>query len=188
MRCWFIPCPASTWFDETIHGLKKSHTPVQEVPRRGLLHIYFMEYNYIEVDKEFFPTRCKNYSPNAKIEVRMLTVGDAKLLAKIDENNSSQILYTILQRCTRLTNLKLDDLYLADRDYLLFYLRSCSFLKTDEAFKFKIKACESCKQPATFDINLSDLQLDTLDEFERQFKVFDKIIIIRPPRIRDMQY
>ncbi len=147
-----------------------------------------MDYNYIEVDKEFFPTRCKNYSPNAKIEVRMLTVGDAKLLAMIDENNSSQILYTILQRCTRLTNLKLDDLYLADRDYLLFYLRSCSFLKTDEAFKFKIKACESCKQPATFDINLSDLQLDTLDEFERQFKVFDNIIIIRPPKIRDVQY
>ena len=118
----------------------------------------------------------------------MLTVGDAKLLAMIDENNSSQILYTILQRCIRLTNLKLDDLYLADRDYLLFYLRSCSFLKTDEAFKFKIKACESCKQPATFDINLSDLQLDTLDEFERQFKVFDNIIIIRPPKIRDVQY
>ena len=147
-----------------------------------------MEYNYIEVDREFFPTRCKNYAPDAKIEVRMLTVGDVKLLAMIDENNSSQILYTILQRCTRLTNMKLDEMYLADRDYLLFYLRSCSFMKTDQAFKFKIKACEACKQPATFDINLSDLQLDTLDVFEKQFKVFDNIITIRPPRIRDVQY
>ena len=72
-----------------------------------------MDYNYVEVDKEFFPTRCKNYDKNVKIEVRMLTVGDAKLLAMIDENNSSNILYQILKRCTRLTNLKLDDMYIA---------------------------------------------------------------------------
>lgn len=188
MRCWFIPCPASTWFDETIHGLKKSHTSVQEVPHRGLLHIYFMNYNYVEVDKEFFPTHCKNYDENVKIEVRMLTVGDAKLLAMIDENNSSNILYQILKRCTRLTNLKLDDMYIADRDYLLFYLRSCSFMKTDQAFKFKIKSCDNCKQPASFDIRLDDLQLDTLDVFEKHFKVFDNIIIIRPPKVRDVQY
>ena len=147
-----------------------------------------MDYNYVEVDKEFFPTRCKNYDKNVKIEVRMLTVGDAKLLAMIDENNSSNILYQILKRCTRLTNLKLDDMYIADRDYLLFYLRSCSFMKSDQAFKFKIRSCDNCKQPASFDIRLDDLQLDTLDVFEKQFKVFDNIIIIRPPKIRDMQY
>ena len=46
----------------------------------------------------------------------------------------------------------------------------------------------TCKQPASFDIRLDDLQLDTLDVFEKQFKVFDNIIIIRPPKIRDVQY
>ena len=61
-------------------------------------------------------------------------------------------------------------------------------MKSDQAFKFKIRSCDNCKQPASFDIRLDDLQLDTLDVFEKQFKVFDNIIIIRPPKIRDVQY
>lgn len=147
-----------------------------------------MQYNYVEVNKEFFPTRCLNYPKDSAIYVRMLTVGDVKLLAMIDENNASDVLYQILTRCTRLINLNLEDLYIADRDYLLFYIRSGSFNNSDNAFKFKIKECENCNQPATFDINLADLQLDNLDVFERHFDLYGKDIIVRPPRIRDKQY
>jgi len=147
-----------------------------------------MDYNYVEVNKEFFPTRCLDYDRNAKIEVRMLSVGDVKLLAMINADNASDVLYQILKRCTRLTNLNLDDMYIADRDYLLFYIRSGSFNNADNAFKFKIKECDNCHQSATFDINLADLQLDTLDVFERHFDLNGNDIVIRPPRIRDKQY
>lgn len=147
-----------------------------------------MDYTYVEVNKEFFPTRCLDYDENVKIEVRMLTVGDAKLLAMIDENNASHVLYQILQRCTRLTNLKLDDMYIADRDYLLFYIRSGSFTNADNAFKFKINKCENCGHAATFDINLADLQLDNLSVFEQHFDLNGKDIIIRLPRVKDVQY
>ena len=147
-----------------------------------------MDYNYIEVNKSFFPTHCLNYPADSKIEVRMLTVGDAKLLAMLDENNATAILNQIVKRCTRLTNLTFDELYLADRDYLLFYIRSGSFVASDNAFKFKIEQCANCGHPATFDIKLDDIQLDEIKSFCENFNILGKNITIRPPRIRDKQY
>ena len=147
-----------------------------------------MEYNYVEINKSFFPTRCLNYSPDAKIEVRMLSVGDAKLLAMIEEHNATSILNQIVKRCTRFTNLTFDELYVADRDYLLFYIRSGSFVAADNAFKFKIEKCDNCKMPATFDIKLDSIQLDEIKSFSKTFSMLDQVIEIRPPRMRDKQY
>lgn len=147
-----------------------------------------MEYNYVEVNKSFFPTHCLNYPADSKIEVRMLTVGDAKLLAMIDENNAHAILNQILKRCVKFTNMTFDELYVADRDYLLFYIRSGSFVAADNAFKFKIDNCANCGNPATFDIRLDNIQLDEIKTFSKKFVIFGKEIEIRPPRMRDKQY
>ena len=147
-----------------------------------------MDYNYVEVNKSFFPTRCLNYPADSKIGVRMLTVGDAKLLAMIDENNATAILNQIVKRCVKLTNLTFDELYVADRDYLLFYIRSGSFVAADNAFKFKIDKCANCGNPATFDIRLDNIQLDEIKSFSKTFVIFGKEIEIRPPRMRDKQY
>lgn len=150
-------------------------------------YIYSM-YNYVEIDKSFFPTKCLNYAPDSKIEVRMMTIGEAKLLAMIEEHNATSILNQIVKRCTKFTNLTFDDLYVADRDYLIFYIRSGSFVAADNAFKFKIAKCDNCKQPATFDIKLDNIQLDEIKTFSYTLKVFGKDVEIRPPRMKDEKY
>lgn len=103
----------------------------------------------------------------------------------LDENNVSHILNQIVKRCVKFTDLSFDELYVADRNYLIFYIRSGSFVAADNAFKFKIEKCDNCGHSATFDIKLSDLQLDEVSSFSRQLKVFDKIVDIRIPRMRD---
>lgn len=106
----------------------------------------------------------------------------------LDESNASHILNQIVKRCVKFTDLSFDELYVADRDYLIFYIRSGSFVAADNAFKFKIERCDNCGHPATFDIKLSDLQLDEVSAFSAKFKVFDKTITIRPPRMCDVRY
>ena len=106
----------------------------------------------------------------------------------LDESNAGQILNQIVKRCIKFTNLSFDNLYVADRDYLIFYIRSGSFVAADNAFKFKIEKCDNCSQPATFDIKLSDLQLDEISSFSVQTKVFDKTVTIRPPKMHDPVY
>ena len=81
-----------------------------------------------------------------------------------------------------------DELYVADRDYLLFYIRSGSFVAADNAFKFKIDNCANCGNPATFDIRLDNIQLDEIKSFSKKFVIFGKEIEIRPPRMSDKQY
>lgn len=106
----------------------------------------------------------------------------------LDENNARHILDQIVKRCIKFTNLSFNDLYVADRDYLIFYIRSGSFVAADNAFKFKIEKCENCGQPATFDIKLSELQLDEISSFSVQTKVFDKPVTVRPPKTCDPVY
>ena len=93
-----------------------------------------MEYNYVEVNKEYFPTYCVGYATNAKIETRMLTVNDVKLISMINEHNVSSIMKELIRRCCRFTNMTIDDLYLADRDFLIFWLRSGSFISRNRIY------------------------------------------------------
>lgn len=106
----------------------------------------------------------------------------------LDESNAGHILNQIVKRCAKLTDISFEDLYVADRDYLIFYIRSGSFVAADNAFKFKIEKCDNCGHPATFDIKLSDLQLDEISSFATQVQVFDKTVTIRPPRMCDNTY
>lgn len=106
----------------------------------------------------------------------------------LDESNASHILNQIVKRCVKFTDISFDDLYVADRDYLVFYIRSGSFVATDNAFKFKIEKCDNCGQSATFDIKLSDLQLDEVSLFSTQVHVFGKTVTVRPPRMHDVRY
>lgn len=147
-----------------------------------------MEYNYVEVNKNYFPTKCLNYPADAKIETRMLTVGDAKLLAMLDESNTQQVIMELLKRCCRFTNMSLQDLYVADKDYLLFFIRSGSFVMQN-GYTFTIEHCENCKQACTFNVKLSDLQLDCTETFTKTLQLTNgQIITAKLPRISDPVY
>lgn len=146
-----------------------------------------MEYNYVEVNKSFFPTKCVDYPADAKIETRMFTVSDVKLIGMMDANNVQDIVKELLRRCCRLTNLTIDDLYLADRDYLLFWLRSGSFI-SQNGYTFKVEACQHCNQPITVNMSLNDLELDFATITHQTKTIHDVDIEFRLPRVKDKQY
>ena len=112
-----------------------------------------MDYNYIEVDKRNFPTLCSGYPADSKSEVRMLTVGDIKLMSRIDENNTTYVINELIRRCCRFTNMKYEDLFIADRNYLLMYLKSGSFISAN-GYDIKLDKCIHCHEPITISLRI----------------------------------
>ena len=95
---------------------------LEDCPQGVFVNKYNMDYNYIEIPKTNFPTLCSDYPEDAKIEVRMFTVADIKLISRVNEFNLKYIIDELLHRCCRFTNMTYNDLYIADRDYILMFL------------------------------------------------------------------
>lgn len=145
-----------------------------------------MDYNYVELNKEFFPTKCAGYPANIKIETRMMTVNDVKLIAMLNETNSAQIIKEILRRCCRFTNMTVNDLYLADRNFLMLWLRSGSFIDNN-GYTFTYEHCPHCHKKITINLPLAEMQLDVCTEFKKIVNINGYDITFKLPKIDDVQ-
>jgi len=143
-----------------------------------------MEYNYVEVNKAFMPTRGIGYHPLAKIETRMLSMGDVKLLSMMTDENMKGIYKELLRRCCRFTNMSIDDLYLADRDFLLFWIRSGSFV-SNSGYSLDMKHCPHCDKAADITIKLEDFELDFAKKISDRLTISGLTIDLTLPKIDD---
>lgn len=143
-----------------------------------------MEYNYIEVSKDYMPTKGIGYDPNAKIEARLLTIGDIKLLSMITPETQTQIYKEILRRCCRFTNMTLDELYLADRDFLLFWIRSGSFARAN-GFVLSSFECPYCKHTNDVQLQLEAFDLDFAKCMTKTIKLRNVDVTFTLPKIND---
>ena len=71
---------------------------------------------------EELPSRGIFYNKNARIKVRTMSVLEVKFLATYKEQTATRICNEIINKCTILENLKIEDLLLPDRDYIIFGL------------------------------------------------------------------
>lgn len=116
-----------------------------------------MESNYWLIPNEDLPSLCKLYNENTKIYCKMLSVMDLKYLSTINEENAEHITNGILEHCLKLEGITYEDLLLADREYLLFWLRINSFSKNN-TFENEI-FCQKCQTTFKYNINFSQFEI-----------------------------
>lgn len=108
--------------------------------------------NYWNLDLDELPTRGVFYDENAIIRIRPLAVSEVKQLATLCDMNSVSLVNELLRRCLELENLEFNEITLADREYLVFWIRANTYV---QSAGYTITAqCPQCKQ-----------------EFEKQFRV-----------------
>ena len=125
------------------------------------LHNYD-NFNFWQLDLNEFPSKGRLYPKNAKIKARSMSVLEVKFLATLTPQNATSICNELLEKCTILENLKYEDLILADREFIIFWIRLNSFI-SGNGFNVTIPECSLCKEPITHTIKLMDLEFIYLD-------------------------
>ena len=157
-------------FDEAHLPVEKASCTLRIVLKVFFVNKYIMDYNYIEIPKINFPTLCSDYPEDSKIEVRMFTVADIKLISRVNEFNLKYIIDELMKRCCKFTNMTYTDLYIADRDYILMFLKSGSFI-TSNGFDIKLDKCVHCNEPITISLAIKDLELDVCTETRKTIDI-----------------
>ncbi len=139
--------------------------------------------NYLPI--ESLPSNYKLYPPNTKILARPLTVLEVKLLASMDENNYNFIINDILKRTTK--GIDVDDLLVADKHFIIFWLRANTYKNSGYEIDFYCEAC-SKNSKYNFDLDVLDVAYISDDASEEKEKVLptsqDKISL-KFKRIKD---
>ena len=143
--------------------------------------------NYWKLDLKELPTMGKLYPEGTVIKIRPLNVQEIKYLATICEENATDIINEILEKCVLLKNIEFEDIFLGDRTYLAFWVRINSFTK-NSGYDINIKECDKCKNPYTTNIKLTDFEEKYITEDQQEIDLPDAGITLKLkyPTIRDL--
>jgi hypothetical protein len=135
---------------------------------------------------EGIPTDYKLYPENTQIFGRPLTVKEVKLLAGMNETNFTFIINEILQNAT--SGIEIDELYVADKLYILFWLRANTYKNEGYSTEF---VCSHCGAKNSYLFTMDKLKIISLSEKEfdpdqeiELLNVSDKIKI-NFPKVKD---
>lgn len=144
--------------------------------------------NYWKLDLKELPTMGKLYPEGTVIKIRPLNVQEIKYLATICEENATDIINEILEKCVLLKNIEFEDIFLGDRTYLAFWVRINSFTK-NSGYDINIKECDKCKNPYTTNIKLTDFEEKYITEDSQEIDLPDAGITLKLkyPTIRDLE-
>lgn len=144
--------------------------------------------NYWKLDLKELPTMGKLYPEGTIIKIRPLNVQEIKYLATICEENATDIINEILEKCVLLKNIEFEDIFLGDRTYLAFWVRINSFTK-NSGYDINIKECDKCKNPYTTNIKLTDFEEKYITEDQQEIDLPDAGITLKLkyPTIRDLE-
>ena len=144
--------------------------------------------NYWKLDLKELPTMGKLYPEGTVIKIRPLNVQEIKYLATICEENATDIINEILEKCVLLKNIEFEDIFLGDRTYLAFWVRINSFTK-NSGYDINIKECDKCKNPYTTNIKLTDFEEKYITEDPQEIDLPDAGITLKLkyPTIRDLE-
>jgi hypothetical protein len=114
-------------------------------------------YTYIDT----LPTEYKLYPKGTKITARSLKVREIKALSSMTEENANDIINSVLSSCIR--GIEIDNIYAADKLYLIFWLRANTF--ADSSYKVNFE-CSKCKKHSTYGFTLDQLMIKSLSDTE----------------------
>ena len=97
------------------------------------------EENYHEITD--LPSKYRLYPKGTKIFARPLKVLEVKALASINEDNANYIINDTLSKTIQ--GITIDDLVVADKLYLVFWLRANTYRESGYVVDFYCRHCES---------------------------------------------
>lgn len=151
--------------------------PLQAVPVDAMM-------GYFPIND--LPSKYKLYPEGTMIHGRPLKVLEVKQLSQMGENNSNVIINGILKSATR--GIKVEDILLADKIYILFWLRANTY--KDSGYKVNFK-CLKCEKDSTYSFTLDALQItyimdDYVDGTPFELPISKDKIIWRYQTIKDV--
>ena len=143
--------------------------------------------NYWKIEFNDLPSLGQYYSLDTEIRIRTMTVRDVKYLATFNKSNAITITNELLQRCLKLKHLKFEDILLADREYLLFWLRTNTFIRSS-GYQIKIPECPTCKNSIEQEVKLNSFKTDYIkSKFEECIlSGINLTIPLKHPTIKDL--
>jgi hypothetical protein len=112
------------------------------------------------------PSKFKVYPNGTKLYGRPLKVLEVKKLATIDENNVNSIINDILAKTIKGINIR--DLLLADKLFLVFWLRANTYKDSSYSVAFK---CPRCKVDSAYSFSLDSISIKYIkDDYENSRK------------------
>ncbi len=112
-----------------------------------------VESNYIFV--EDLPSKYKFYPADTKIYIKPLSVKQVKALAGLTENNFNLIINSVLNESIK--GIKVDDLLINDKIYIIFYLRALTY---KEALYEIDYFCDKCSKETTYNFSVDVLNVN----------------------------
>jgi hypothetical protein len=115
------------------------------------------------------PSQGKFYN-GQKIFGRPLKVLDLKKLSKMDEDNTTDTIETILKRCVK--GINVDEILTPDKLYIIFWLRYNTF--KDKGYQVKYD-CMHCKKESEYHFDLNMLDVTNLTD-----EMYNKMVVKLP--------
>lgn len=120
--------------------------------------------SFFLIKKEDLITRGKLYPKNKNIFFRTMIVPEVKRLANIlmSEENAEYIVNDTLKKC--LKGIDIDDLFVEDKMYLLFYLRASTFKDSSYVVDFH---CDKCGKESGYHFTIGNLRANFIaDDYD----------------------
>jgi len=113
---------------------------------------------------EGLPTNGKLYPEGIVIRARPLKVTEVKMLAGMTEHTANEIVNDILDRTVQ--GIPIDDIYSADKLYIMFWLRANTYKESGYNVKFE---CSKCETESEFAFELDQLNIKTISDETLEF-------------------
>lgn len=148
-----------------LRGIQEKKINVDSTKSATKLHIKPDDNsNYWKVEN--LPSKYRLYELGTEISARPLKVIEVKKLAGINEDNANYIINEILRKCVR--GINVDDIYLADKMYLILWIRANTF--RDNSYKVE-QECSKCGKTTGYHFNIDNLNVNYIsDEYNPEEK------------------
>ena len=144
-------------------------------------------FNYWTLEPYELPSRGLYYPKDFEIRIRPLNVSEVKYLATLNSENATKVCNEILLRCIELKNITYNDIVLADREYMAFWIRCNSFTQ-NSGYTITVPHCKGCKEEVQKEIRLESFKTVYVKSDVKEVYLPDigATISLKQPRIADL--
>jgi len=108
---------------------------------------------------EGLPSRYKLYPEGTKIYGRPLKVLEIKKLSSINDTNADYVINEVLRKTIK--GINIDDLYIADKLFIVFWLRANTYRESGYVVNF---TCSKCETESQYHFEINNLEVQQLSE------------------------
>lgn len=145
--------PAET---SEMQEINSKETVAKKVPRAKPLGVSPTD-GFFPIDG--IPSKYKLYPEGTKLHARPLKVLELKTLATLNENNVNLVINDVLSKAVK--GLPIDDLIVADKLYLIFWLRAYTYKDSGYVIDFD---CSECDTKSNYEFSLDCLNINDIKD------------------------